>query len=203
MGIALPHTEAEAEPAVPVNPRLFTYVGGKTGAWTVVSARVIVGEPLPAVERIDIVHGAVAGLPDGAQWALRGVTTNERYSTRAEKKRLSIQVALGRPEATYGAFIPIRKNAMWWAMTQDERRAIFEERSKHMTIGIKYLPAIARRLQHCRDLGEHEPFDFLTIFDYAKADSSAFDDMMAELRATEEWKFVDREYDMRIVRANA
>ena len=34
-----------------------------------------------------------------------------------------------------------------------DRRAIFEERSKHMTIGMKYLPAIARRLHHCRDLG--------------------------------------------------
>ena len=26
------------------------------------------------------------------------------------------------------------------------------------------LPAIARRLHHCRDLGESEPFDFLTLF---------------------------------------
>ncbi|MDZ4852461.1 MAG: hypothetical protein SGI77_24495 [Pirellulaceae bacterium] len=48
-------------------------------------------------------------------------------------------------------------------MTQDERRAIFEERSHHISIGLKYLPAIARRLHHCRDFSEPEPFD-LEIF---------------------------------------
>ena len=202
IGLGIPLSNAGADP-VAVNPRLFTYVGGKTGAWSVISSRAIVGDPLPAIERLDIVHGSVAALPDGGKWMLRGVTSNERYATRSEKTRLAIQAALGRPQATHGAFIPIRKNAKWWALTQDERRAIFEEQSRHITVGIKYLPAIARRLQHCRDLSENEPFDFLTIFDYTKADISAFDDMMAELRATEEWKFVDREFDIRLVRADA
>ena len=135
-----------------------------------------------------------------SKWVLRGVNTNERYATRAEKTRISIQVPLGRPEANYGAFIPIRKSPKWWALTQDERRALFEERSKHISIGFKYLPAVARRLNHCRDLSDNEPFDFLTIFDYDKQHATAFDDMMAELRATEEWKYVDREFDMRLVR---
>ena len=66
---------------------------------------------------------------------------------------------------------------------------------------VKRYPAVARRLHHCRDLGESEPFDFLTLFDYAKTDASAFDDMLAELRATEEWKFVEREVDIRLVKA--
>lgn len=189
-----------AEPSAPVNPRLYTYVGGKTGRWAVVSSKTIVGEPLPLVERIDMIHGAVAAPPADAKWVLRGVGTNERYSTRAEKTRISIQLPLGRPDANYGAFIPIRKNAKWWALTQDERRALFEERSKHISIGFKYLPAIARRLNHCRDLSDNEPFDFLTIFDYPKKDASAFDDLLAELRATEEWKYVDREFDIRLVR---
>jgi hypothetical protein len=191
---------AAADPPAAVNPRLYSYVGGKTGRWSVISAKVIVGEPLPMVERIDYVHGAVDALPAGAKWVLRGVNTNERYATRAEKTRISIQVPLGRPEANYGAFIPIRKSPKWWALTQDERRALFEERSKHISIGFKYLPAVARRLNHCRDLSDNEPFDFLTIFDYDKQHATAFDDMMAELRATEEWKYVDREFDMRLVR---
>jgi len=46
-------------------------------------------------------------------------------------------------------------------LTQDERRAVFEEQSHHTAIGLKYLPATARRLHHCRDLGTEEPFDFL------------------------------------------
>lgn len=194
---------AGAEPAAAVNPRLYTYVGGKTGRWAVTSAKTIVGDPLPPVERIDMIHGDVAALPADGKWILRGVNTNERYSTRAEKTQISIQLPLGRPDANYGAFIPIRKNAKWWAMTQDERRALFQERSKHISIGFKYLPGIARRLNHCRDVSDNEPFDFLTIFDYPKKDASAFDDLMAELRATEEWKYVDREFDIRLIRIDS
>ena len=186
-----------------VNPRLFTFVAGKVGKWSVVSAKAIVGDPLPEVDRLDIVTGAVATLPDGGKWMLRGVTSNDRYVTRDEKARLTQkQAALGRPEATHMALIPIRKNAKWWALTQDERRAVFEEKSKHLTIGLKYLPGIARRLHHCRDLGESEPFDFLTLFDFADSDAKAFDELVAELRATEEWKFVEREVDIRLVRVD-
>jgi chlorite dismutase len=184
-----------------VNPRLFTFVGGKSGGWAAVASKAVVGDPLPVVERLDIRNGAVARLPEGASWLLRGVTSNERYATRAEKEELiKKQAALDRPGSTHGALIPIRKSARWWALTQDERRAIFEERSRHIRIGMKYLPAVARRLHHCRDLGDAEPFDFLTLFDYGKADQAAFDDLVAALRATEEWKFVEREVDLRLVR---
>jgi hypothetical protein len=184
-----------------VNPRLFTFVGGTAGSWSVVGAKAIVGDSLPAVERLEIVNGAIPALPDGGKWILRGVTSNERYATRAEKDLLVMkQAGLGRPEATHAALIPIRKSAKWWALTQDERRAIFEDRSHHVKIGLKYLPAVARRLHHCRDLGQSEPFDFLTLFDYAKDDAAGFDDMLAELRATEEWKYVEREIDIRLVR---
>ena len=96
------------------------------------------------------------------------------------------------------AFIPIRKNAAWWALSQDDRRAVFEERSSHVKIGLKYLPAVARRLHHCRDLSEDEPFDFLTWFEYAPASEDEFNILLAELRASEEWKYVDREMDIRL-----
>jgi len=186
-----------------MNPRLFTFVGGKMGQWSVVSVKAVLCDPLPGVERVDIVTGFVPALPEGGKWMLRGVTSNDRYVTRDEKDRLiAKQAALGHPEATQMALIPIRKNAKWWALTQDERRALFEEKSKHVTIGLKYLPGVARRLHHCRDLGDSEPFDFLTLFDFAKTDAKAFDDMVAELRDTEEWKFVEREVDIRLVRAS-
>jgi hypothetical protein len=187
--------------AASMNTRLFTFLGGEHGAWSVVEARAVVGEALPAVERLDIVDGSVPDIPAGAKWILRGVTSNERYATRLEKEELSRrQATLGRPEATRAALIPIRKSAAWWALPQDERRALFEDRSRHIAIGMRYLPAIARRLHHCRDLGEREPFDFLTLFDYAEADAAAFEDLVGALRATEEWTFVEREVDLRLVR---
>lgn len=205
-GLGDPYAVAAVEPgkpAAPVNPRLFTFVGGKRGGWSVVSASAVVGDPLPTVDRVDIVAGAVATLPNGGKWVLRGVTSNDRYVTRDEKNQLvKIQATLGRPESTCAALIPIRKNAKWWALTQDERRSILEEKSKHVTVGLKYLPAVARRLHHCRDLGESEPFDFVTLFDYTKADIAAFDELLAALRATEEWKYIDREVDIRLERVS-
>ena len=183
------------------NPRLFTFVGGTTGLWRITSVKAVVGESLAATQRLDIVNGTILLAPDGAQWVLRGVTSNERYATRAEKSLMvAKQTALGRPDATCAALIPIRKNAQWWSLTQDERRAIFEDRSRHVQIGVRFLPAVARRLHHCRDLEGGEPFDFVTLFDYALADAAAFEEMVAELRASEEWKFVDREVDIRMIR---
>lgn len=181
--------------------RLFNFVGGDSGRWRVISLSAIVGEPLPAVERLDIASGATPAPANGVAWVLRGITSNERYVIRREKEALvDRQALLDRPMATHAALIPIRKSDAWWALTQDERRAIFEDRSKHLSIGLRYLPAIARRLHHCRDIGEAEPFDFLTLFDFSPSDASVFDDLVAELRASEEWKFVEREVDIRLTR---
>jgi hypothetical protein len=184
-----------------VNPQLFTFVGGKVGDWSVVEMKAVVGNSLGATERLAVVHGDVSSLPDGSKWALRGVTSNVRYVTRAEIELLNSQQAdLGRPQATCAALIPIRKTAEWWSMPQDERRRIFEEGSHHVKTGLQYLPAIARRLHHCRDLGVTEPFDFLTWFDYAPEHAEAFEELVGLLRATEEWNFVEREVDIRLAR---
>ncbi len=187
-----------------IHPALFTFVGGRSGSWSVVSAEAVVGEPLPAAERLDIIIGTAPASSDRAAWLLRGVTSNVRYTTRGEMDLLvAKQAGLGRSDATRAALIPIRKNAEWWSLTQDQRRTIFEDQSHHIKTGLRYLPAIARRLLHCRDLGESEPFDFLTWFDYAEADSAAFEELVNELRTTEEWKYVEREVDIRLVQVGA
>lgn len=188
----------------PGQPRLFTFVGSDTGPWTVLSARTLVGGALPPARRLSVVAGAAAPPPSGTPWALAGITSNERYVERHEKAALmGTQVGLGRAEATHAALIPIRKSPAWWALTQDERRAVFESQSHHIAIGMRYLPAVARRLHHCRDLGPAEPFDFLTWFDYAPEHELAFDELLKALRNSPEWAYVDREVDIRLVRAPA
>jgi hypothetical protein len=185
-----------------MNTRLFSFTGGESGPWQVLDTRAIIGEPLAPAPRLDVVNGSLTA-PTGAAWLLRGITSNERYVIRSEKNQLlAKQAGIGRPEATCATLIPIRKTAAWWALTQDERRQIFEETSRHTEIGLNYLPAIARRLHHCRDLAEPEPFDFLTWFEYAPADTSAFDDLLAALRATEEWRYIDREVEIRVIKAD-
>lgn len=199
-------TAEQAGAGATANPRLFSFIGGEVGEWRVRSITAVTGETLPMAQRLTVIAGEAPALPASTAapaWILRGVTSNERYVTRPEKEQLvAKQAAIGRPTATHAALIPIRKSAAWWTLTQDERRSLFEEQSHHIQIGLKYLPAIARRLHHCRDLETREPFDFLTFFDYAEADEPAFNDMLAQLRAIKEWTFIDREVDIRLVRAD-
>jgi chlorite dismutase len=178
----------------------FTFIAGNTGPWRVMRQSVVSGAALASCAALDVQSGLLAELPAGAQWLLRGVQSNERYVTRAEKTALvAQQPAIGRSQATCAAFIPLRKSAAWWSLMQDERRAIVEERSKHIALGLGYLPAVARRLHHSRDLGE--PFDFLTWFEYAPAHAEKFEELVGRLRETEEWNYVEAEIDLRLERA--
>ena len=180
--------------------RLYTFVGGATGPWWIDAIRPVTGETLPDASRLAVEPGARESAL-GARWLLRGITSNERYVTRAEKAALvAVQPEVGRPGATRAALIPIRKSAEWWALTQEERREVFEAQSEHVRSGLRYLPAIARRLHHCRDLGGPEPFDFVTWFEYAPADADAFEEIVALLRTTPEWRYVVREVDVRLSR---
>lgn len=179
--------------------RVATFVGGDTGIWRVTNTKIVAGPPLKRVNRIEVIEGYLAALPVRGKWLIRGVTSDERYTTRKERKMLlSRQPVLGRPEATLAALIPITKAESWWQLSQSERRAIFETQSGHIRVGLKYLPAIARRLYHCRDLGE--PFDFLTWFEYAPANVDAFEELLGILRQSEEWRYVKREIDIRLAR---
>lgn len=183
-------------------PRLFTFVGSDKGPWAVQSARTLVGAALPSAPFLSVLAGVAEPAISATAWTLTGITSNDRYVERYEKTALmGAQAGLGRAEATRAALIPIRKTPAWWALTQDERRAVFEEQSHHIAVGLRYLPAVARRLHHCRDLGPAEPFDFLTWFDYAPDHESAFDDMLAAMRSAPEWAYVDREIDIRLARA--
>ena len=143
------------------------------------------------------------GIDQATSDAVEHWTRGRRPADAAERETAKVlleegQAELGRPEARCAALIPIKKSSAWWQLTQDERRGIFEDKSHHIAATLKYLPMIARQLYHCRDLGE--PFDFLTWFEYAPEHSALFEDLVGMLRATEEWTFVEREVDVRVMR---
>lgn len=142
-------------------------MGGTQGQWRVQEVRPIAGVGLASVKRLEIVNRAIAALPPDSIWMLRSFASNVRYAKRDELDTLrAVQPGLNRVEAISAVLIPIKKSAQWWEMAQDERRAIFEEQSHHTAVGLEYLPSVARRLLHCRDLGES--FDFLTWFEFAQ-----------------------------------
>jgi chlorite dismutase len=176
------------------------FTGGNTGAWNILSIAPVAGKSLVPASHLAIAPSAFLGDASATPWQLRGVTSHARYVERVEKNALtSVQAGLGRPEATHAALIPIRKSDAWWELTQEERRKIFEDKSHHIAASLKYLPAIARQLYHCRDLGE--PFDFLTWFEYAPEHATMFEDLVGVLRTTDEWTYVEREVDIRLARA--
>jgi hypothetical protein len=181
--------------------RLFSFIGGNTGPWGVTHVEVLSGAPLPVAKRLGVVTGAeTSAVPDPA-WMLRGITSNERYVDSEERIQIvGQQLALGRPEATRAALIPVRKKDAWWALTQNQRLDIFKAQSHHTQIGLQTFPQLARRLHHCRDLSENEPFDFITWFEYEPEDEPLFNTLLAALRATEEWRYVEREIDIRLAR---
>jgi len=194
---AQPSPSATAKP--PDGSTLVTFVGGTAGPWRVDRIQPVRGEALPPAARVAMVVGQPTAPGPGAAWTLRGAVSYERYARRVEHDALAQRSApLDRPEATSTAMIAIKKSPDWWAMPQDERRRIFEEQSQHITTGQRFLPAIARRLHHSRDLGE--PFDFVTWFDYAPGAADAFEDLVTRLRLSPEWDFVVREVDIRLTR---
>lgn len=181
---------------------MFTlFTAGDTGDWYITRSEAARGDGLPAAARLAI--APTDRLPETAlhaPWQLAGFASNVRYVERAEKIALTrVQAGLGRSEAICAALIPIRKSAAWWDLTQEERRDIFETQSHHIADSLKYLPAIARQLYHARDLGE--PFDFLTWFEYAPEHADYFEQLVAHLRKTPEWSYVEREVDIRLMRA--
>jgi hypothetical protein len=175
-----------------------SFVGAETGTYRVLRMNTVVGTPLTPVAAVTShpSHLSPMAVP-AAAWILRGTNSAVRYVERAEAQALgAVQPAIGRTDCSLAALIPIRKSDAWWNLTQDERRAIFETRSKHIASCLGYLPAIARRLHHSRELGE--PFDFLTWFEYAEEHANLFEELVQSLRATEEWKYVDWEIDIRL-----
>ncbi|MCS3926767.1 chlorite dismutase [Bradyrhizobium elkanii] len=162
----------------------------------------VVGEPLPFVPALSVTDSEAISLPlvpSRNAWRLVGVASTPRYTERAERQQLTaVQAELGRLEATSAALIPIRKSEAWWELTQEERRKIFEDKSHHIASTLRFLPAIARQLYHSRDLGG--PFDFLTWFEFAPPDASLFEELVAMLRQTEEWSYVEHEIDVRLVK---
>lgn len=169
------------------------FCGGDHGPWQVVDHKTLAGPAIPGFARLDI--GPQQLWP--AVWQARGFNSNLRYTTSRERTELLANGAPADRHDQCAVLIPMRKSAAWWALAQDERLAIYA-RARHMRIGMTVLPAVFRKLYHCRDLGE--AFDFLTWFEFAPADEAAFDEMLGQLRASAEWDYVSAESEIRLRR---
>lgn len=107
-----------------MRPLMVAFVGGDAGSWVVRRLNTVVGAPLEAVSRVEMFEESAASrLDDRDTWTLRGVTSNERYVSRAERDALAAkQEPLGRKTSTQAALIPIKKSEGWWTRWSAVRR---------------------------------------------------------------------------------
>jgi hypothetical protein len=135
----------------------------------------------------------------GAPGNLAGVTGHVVYTVASVRREL-VAVSSGE-SGPVAVLIPIAKSAAWWAMAQDERIARFHAQGSargHFAIGTSYASRIFRRLYHARYLPEAE-WDFLTYFEFPRAQMPTFRALLAELRDPQlnpEWAFVERELEI-------
>jgi hypothetical protein len=165
------------------NSPTYSFIGGDRGSWEVISMSQVAGEMLEPTPYFEVRNEYLMKLPVDFRWLLRGVASS--------------QGQVFGTGATCAAFIPVKKKREWWEMTYEERLRISGEQFSDTEIGSGDFPGIARHLHHSRELGE--PFDFLTWFEYAPSNSAAFEELVLRMRSTEEWKYVEREVDVRLV----
>jgi chlorite dismutase len=182
------------------NHKIISFVGSDQGAWDIAAIERISGNPINMASRLSILKQNVSpGEFGNVGWIFKAVISNIRYTTRSEKTELDRDGrGLNQPEFDCAVMIPIKKSDTWWAMTQDERRKVFEEDSRHIAMSMPYLPFISRQLHHSRDLGEE--FDFITWFEFSSVHVHAFDKLCSTLRRSKEWEFVTRESEVRLRR---
>jgi chlorite dismutase len=137
-------------------------------------------------------------------FSLRGVVQHLHYTSRSDRSELE-KVSRSESDAsveTMAVLIPIGKSADWWKLSQDERQILFQKTPRHeghIGIGRKYAGRIFRRLYHSRYIDPAAPHDFLTYFEFDKANAADFRKMLSELRDIKnnpEWLYVDFEYEI-------
>lgn len=173
-------------------PLLVAFVAGFEGLWLIEGMTAPVGEPLAPAARLSVLEGTEAealrsGHADRAanvRWVLRGVVAGQGEDARAD------QLPLGRAEARCAVLVAVRMSPAWWGRAEEDRRAL--------SANIEHGPAISRRILRSRD--RDEPFDVLTWFEFAPEVQSEANEVMARLRDSEEWSYVEREVDIRVIR---
>jgi hypothetical protein len=133
---------------------------------------------------------------------LQGVPQHPQYMSRVQRDKVKSIPELAPSKDTIAVVIPMRKSDAWWALAHDERSVHFEKmegKKGHTAVGVSYLDRIHRKLYHTRYAVETRDHDFITYFEFDRAQTDDFKRLLAALRDTEqnpEWKYVDREYEI-------
>ena len=90
--------------------------------------------------------------------------------------------------------IPLRKTAAWYALNQDQRKALIPA---HVDVGVPFIKTIHRRLFHSRAFSKD--YDFITYFEFRASDETRFRQLCQALRDPKrnpEWTYIDRDFEV-------
>ncbi len=175
----------------------YSFIAGDRGSWEVVSMRTTIGASLESAPFLDVRNEYVMKLPVDFRWLLRGVSSKSKGLRPSDGEVMIPRPQLGRKGACCAAFMPVKRSRDWWSLTDGERREICG-RSRDADLRGNPTGMVASRFHHSRELGE--PFDFLMWFEYSPGDAALIDEVIASIRESEEWRYVEREADVRLVR---
>jgi chlorite dismutase len=116
--------------------------------------------------------------------ALVGVTKPLNYITKEKSKDLNAGLTASSytdKPPRYVAVVPIKKNAEWWNLSEQQR---LKEMEAHTVPTLPYLVNIKRKLYHSTGIDDT---DFITYFEFA--DVAAFNGLMLELAKVPENKY--------------
>ncbi len=131
----------------------------------------------------------------------QGVIQHLQYTSDAQQQELNRRSIpeLEPSDHTTAVLIPIRKSKDWWRLAHDRRQVHFQKTSRsegHTAIGLKYVDRIFRKLYHSRCLNAVLSYDFLTYFEFRDVYEKDFRALLAELRDTKEWTFINLEFEL-------
>lgn len=81
----------------------------------------------------------------------------------------------------YVIVIPIRKDAEWWSLPQEQRAAMMQE---HTEASLPYLKTVKRKLYHATGLGD---LDFITYFETSRLED--FQSLVLALEKVKEFRY--------------
>jgi hypothetical protein len=141
----------------------------------------------------------------GAVHVRAGVAKERSYTSAAMTRFAYAPAYPPRPGAVtaFGVVTPQNKTAEWWAMDWMRRETLFLPRYDdggrvlargHALASAAAIPCVTRRLFHnAAGYGTGDGYDFIGYFEFAEADASMFDAVMAALRDQRdnpEWAYV-------------
>lgn len=110
---------------------------------------------------------------------LNGLTKKANY-VPGFPDNLKTELKTPSESGSYTIVIPIRKDAEWWALPQDQRAAMMQE---HTEAALPYHKTVKRKLYHATGLDD---FDFITYFETAKLEE--FQGLILALEKVKEFR---------------